>query len=124
MPSWTDSSRLSSAMMGNGRVVSVASLNAITSCTGGGGGLRWSSTLSMDRAIIFTPRFWNSSLTLQAQASSVVQTGVKSFGLMLRHVWCIIIIIIIIISAMQSHAYVTPSLCPPAGVTSGSGDLA
>ena len=40
----------------------------------------WSSTLSIDKAIIFTPRFLNSSVSFAAQASSVVQTGVKSLG--------------------------------------------
>lgn len=42
--------------------------------------LRWSSTLSIDKAIIFTLRFLNSSLSLAARASSVVHTGVKSLG--------------------------------------------
>lgn len=42
--------------------------------------LRWSSTLSMDSAIIFTSRFLNSSWSLAARASSVVHTGVKSRG--------------------------------------------
>lgn len=42
--------------------------------------LRWSSTLSIDKAIIFTSRFLNSPLSLAARASSVVHTGVKSLG--------------------------------------------
>lgn len=41
---------------------------------------RWSGTLSMERAIIFTLRLLNSGASLAARPSSVVQTGVKSRG--------------------------------------------
>ncbi len=40
----------------------------------------WSSTGSTLRPISFTPRLSNSGLSRAAVPSSVVQTGVKSFG--------------------------------------------
>lgn len=41
---------------------------------------RWSGTLSIERAIIFTLRLLNSGASFAARPSSVVQTGVKSLG--------------------------------------------
>lgn len=41
---------------------------------------RWSWTLSMESAIIFTLRLLNSGASFAARPSSVVQTGVKSRG--------------------------------------------
>jgi hypothetical protein len=40
----------------------------------------WDSTESTDRPISFVLRLSNSPLTFEKAASSVVQTGVKSFG--------------------------------------------
>src|SRR6187549_1918058 len=42
--------------------------------------LAWRSTASTDRPISLTPRLSNSGFSLASAPSSVVQTGVKSFG--------------------------------------------
>lgn len=42
--------------------------------------LMWESRELQEMAIVFTPNFVNSGISLTTLANSVVQTGVKSFG--------------------------------------------